>query len=209
MYSPEPTDPKQFNQNFDQMYGRFARLYDWAVKIFPIWRNWITQAVPHIIGPKVLEISFGTGYLLTQYANRYETYGIDYNGELARIAKKNLEKKRILAPIQQADIVHLPYRGETFNTVVNTMAFSGYPDGKQALAEIYRVLQKNGRFVLIDINYPKNRNWAGMNLTRFWANTGDIIRDMGQLFSQSGFHYEEKEIGGFGTVHLYLATKIG
>ncbi|MAU01242.1 MAG: SAM-dependent methyltransferase [Anaerolineaceae bacterium] len=209
MYSTEPEDKKQFRQEFDRFYGRFAKLYDWTVKIFPVWRNWISQAIPHIVGPKVLEVSFGTGYLLTQYANNFETCGIDYNWELTCIAKRNLEANHVQAAIQQADIEHLPYRAETFNTVVNTMAFSGCPNGRRAMAEIYRVLQGNGRFVLIDINYPENRNWVGMKLARFWASTGDIIRDMGQLFSQAKFHYVEKEVGGFGTVHLYVATKIG
>jgi len=209
MYSNEPSDKKQFSEEFDRLYGRFAKLYDWTVKIFPIWRNWISQAIPHIVGPKVLEVSFGTGYLLTQYANNFETCGIDYNWELTCTAKRNLAANSIPAAIQQADIEHLPYRSETFNTVVNTMAFSGYPDGKLALAEIYRVLQRNGRFILIDIDYPKNRNWLGMKLTRFWASTGDIIRDMDKLFSREKFQYEEEEVGGLGTVHLYVATKTG
>ena len=157
----------------------------------------------------MLEVSFGTGCLLTQYASSYETYGIDYNWELTCTAKRNLAAHNIPAAIQQADIEHLPYRSGTFNTVVNTMAFSGYPDGRQALAEIYRVLQGDGRFVLIDINYPKNRNWAGMKLAQFWASTGDLIRDMDQLFRQAKFQYEEQEVGGLGTVHLYVATKVG
>jgi ubiquinone/menaquinone biosynthesis C-methylase UbiE len=209
MYSTEPSDKEQYSQDYDLFYGRFAKLYDWTVKIFPIWRKWITQALPHILGPKVLEVSFGTGYLLTQYANSYETYGIDYNWQLTCTAQQNLKASGIPAAIQQADIAHLPYRSGTFNTVVNTMAFSGYPDGGRALAEIHRVLQGNGRFILIDINYPSKRNWVGMKLTQFWASTGDIIRDMGQLFNQSGFQYEEKEVGGLGTVHLYITTKIG
>jgi hypothetical protein len=65
-----------------------------------------------------------------------------------------------------------------------------------------------GRLVLVDVNYPGDRNRIGMSLARWWARQGDIIRDMGELFSQEGFHYSEKEIGGFGSVHLYVATKM-
>lgn len=60
------------------------------------------------------------------------------------------------------------------DTVVNTMAFSGYPDGRGALAEIA---------------------------------SGDIIRDMGKLFAESRLAYEEREVGGLGSVHLYVAQK--
>ena len=207
MYSPEPIDKGAFTQKFDQTYGRMARIYDVVVKVFPIWRNWITQAVPHIVGSKVLEISFGTGYLLTQYAHQYDTYGIDYNWALTHIARQNLERAGMQASLQQADVAHLPYRSEMFDTVINTMAFTGYPDGAKAMAEIYRVLKPTGRLLLVDINYPQDRNGLGMALTRFWANSGDLIRDMNQLLEDAGFRYRDEEIGGFGSVHLYVGTK--
>ena len=209
MYSPEPEDKTAFTQKFDRDYTRFARAYDWLVKRFPIWRNWISAAIPHIQGPDVLEISFGTGYLLTQYAHQYRTCGIDFNRALTRIAQHNLQRSQVNASLQQASIEALPYKAETFDTIVNTMAFSGYPDGKLAMEEIWRVLKDGGRFVLVDIDYPRDRNWLGMQATRFWVSAGDILRDMEALLDQFGFRYQQAEIGGFGSVHLYIATKSG
>ena len=206
-YSAEPLDKAGYTEKFDQSYSRFARLYDLIVRWLPLWRNWISQALPHIQGPDVLEISFGTGYLLTQYAGKYQTCGIDYNWELSRLAQLNLRKTGLRAFIQQADVEHLPYRSESFDTVVNTMAFTGYPDGHTAITEIHRVIKKGGRLVLIDINYPKDKTWLGTQLTHFWASAGDIIRDMGYLFEKVDFEYTDREIGGFGSVHLYVATK--
>jgi ubiquinone/menaquinone biosynthesis C-methylase UbiE len=87
------------------------------------------------------------------------------------------------------------------------MAFSGYPDGVAALTEMGRVLKPDGKLVMIDIEFPKNRNWLGMALTKFWMASGDLIRDMGPLFEESGWKFEEEEIGGFGSVHLYVAEK--
>jgi methylase of polypeptide subunit release factors len=45
------------------------------------------------VGPRVLrvlEVSFGTGYLMTQYAGRFETHGVDINGRMVATAKENL-----------------------------------------------------------------------------------------------------------------------
>jgi ubiquinone/menaquinone biosynthesis C-methylase UbiE len=207
MYSKEPTDKYQFTHAFDRAYTRFARLYDVAVKWFPLWRNWISHALHHIQGPRVLEISFGTGYLLTRYADRYRTFGVDYNWELTRVAKSNLRRTGTLAAIQVADVENLPYRSKSFDSVVNTMSFSGYPDGERAMGEIHRVLKEGGKLVMVDVNYPAGRNLLGMVLTRFWAATGDIIRDMSALFESSGFIYSDEEVGGWGSVHLYVATK--
>ena len=36
----------------------------------------------------------GTGYLLTLYADRCETYGIDYNARLTRMAEKKLVRRK-------------------------------------------------------------------------------------------------------------------
>jgi ubiquinone/menaquinone biosynthesis C-methylase UbiE len=206
-YSSEPTDKEKFTIDNNRLYTMFAGLYDFLIKALPLWKNWLNQALPHLRGPKVLEVSFGTGYLLTQYAGKFDTYGIDYNEKFVRMATQKLRQKGINATLQKADIEDLPFDDETFDCIVNTMAFTGYPDGQKAMAEIERVLKPGGRLVLIDINFPADRNWLGMQLTRFWATLGDIVRDMGPLFHQFNLTYTDEEIGGFGSVHLYVAIK--
>jgi ubiquinone/menaquinone biosynthesis C-methylase UbiE len=204
-FSVEPTDNKNFTENFDKFYSSFAWTYDLLVKSLPVWRNWLNHALPYIAGTRILEISFGTGYLLTRYADRFQVYGIDYNAAMTKTAKANLSQKGLNAELQQADVNFLPFKENSFDTIVNTMAFSGYADGKQALTEMGRVLKSNGKLLMIDVNYPKDHNWMGTSLVRFWMAGGDIIRDMGKLFGESGWSFEEKEIGGFGSVHLYIA----
>ena len=206
-YSLEPEDQKGFTREFDRLYSRSARIYDWVVKVLPIWRNWIQAVLPHIQGSRVLEASFGTGYLLTRYAGRFQTCGIDYNVELTQIAARNLQKAEINADLQVASVEALPYKAETFDTLVNTMAFTGYPDAHQALAELHRVLRPGGKLLLVDINYPSDRNRLGMWLTRAWQAGGDLIRAMSPLFDEYGFSFTDEEIGGFGSVHLYVAEK--
>ena len=48
-----------------------------------------------------------------------------------------------------------------------------------------------------------------MALTKFWMASGDIIRDMSELFEEFDWEYQEEEIGGFGSVHLYIIDIIG
>ena len=207
VYSNEPGDREEFTRKFDRAYTTIAGVYDLAVKVFPIWKSWLKQALPHIRGPKVLEVSFGTGYLLTQYADRFEAHGIDYNEKLLSVASDNLKKQGITAALRVGNVESLPYDDETFDCIVNTMAFTAYPDGIKAMSEFRRVLKVGGRLVLIDIEYPADRNWLGMRMTRFWIALGDIVRDMGALFRQFDFEYTDREIGGFGSVHLYVAEK--
>lgn len=60
---------------------------------------------------------------------------------------------------------------------------------------------------MIDVGYPADRNWLGMRMVRVWMALGDIIRNTGAMLQQFGFEYTEREIGGLGTVHLYVAHK--
>lgn len=60
-HSEEPGDASAFTRGFDRFYTRFAVAYDLLVKALPLWKTWLRQALPHLAGPKVLEVSFGTG----------------------------------------------------------------------------------------------------------------------------------------------------
>ena len=207
LFSKEPENKEEFTKRFDEFYTKFGRLYDALVKIFPIWKHWISRTLPHIEGRQVLEVSFGTGYLLTRFANQFETYGVDLNERMVNIARKNLKKRGFSAELYQANIESLPFENETFDTIVNTMAFSGYPDGNKAMSEIRRVFKMRGRLIIIDINYPQNGNWVGKILINLWILSGDLVRDMKTLFEKFTFDFTDEEIGGFGTIHKYVAIK--
>jgi len=160
--------------------------------------------------PRVLEVSIGTGWLLTQYAGQHRTDGIDLNPKLLDVARRNLARAGVHADLRLGTVEALPYPDATFDTVVNTMAFTGYPDGAVAAAELARVLTPGGRMVLIDINYPRNGNRIGTLLVdRFWKPFGDLIRDIPALLSDAGLEVRDDEIGGWGSIHRYLATKPG
>ncbi len=76
IYSREPITKTQFNADFDDAYTHFVGIYDFSVKALPFWKTWINQALPHIRGPRVLEVSFGTGYLLTHYTRILKPMGL-------------------------------------------------------------------------------------------------------------------------------------
>jgi ubiquinone/menaquinone biosynthesis C-methylase UbiE len=207
VYSSDSTLSDDFTERNNVLYSKIAKGYDILIKVLPIWNNWISQAIPYIEGKRVLEVSFGTGLLLSQYAANYETFGIDYNSKMVEIAKKNLKKKNISAQLLQGNVESLPYESGSFDTVLNTMAFTGYANAGKALSELIRVLKPDGKLIIVDINYPKNMNILGRWLTKFWVILGDVIRDMDKIFNDFDLDYTDKEIGGFGSVHLYIIEK--
>jgi ubiquinone/menaquinone biosynthesis C-methylase UbiE len=211
-YPPEPADKQSFTRRVDRQYGRTARLYDLAIKALPFWRRWIEHPLKDIVGPRVLELSFGTGHLLRRYARRYETWAIDYNWQMARVARDNLPAPKNGAQPQTArlllaDVASLPFPDLYFDTVLCTMAFTAYPDGQAAMAEVGRVLRPGGRFLLVDVNFPADDNRLGIWAARVWLALGDIMRDMATLFEAHDFDFTDQVIGAFGSVHYYVARK--
>ncbi len=208
-YSVEPSDSSRFTRDWDRFYTAFAPSYDAAVRLLPVWKTWIERAIPHIRGPRVLEVSFGTGYLITKYAGSFEAHGIDYNRSMVSTARKNLVRSRREAALVQAGVEALPYRNESFDSLVNTMAFSGYPDGSRALTEMKRVVRRGGRIILIDFNHPPDGNWLGTKVTALVKRSGDLIRDTGKLFRECELEYTEEAIGAWKSLYLYIATRGG
>jgi len=69
-------------------------------------------------------------------------------------------------------------------------------------------LKKEGKLLIVDFDYPSNRNRFGYYLTKLMESAGDTIRDISKILQEFPFEYTEEEIGGFGSVHLYRARKL-
>jgi len=207
-YTDTTTISPDYTDKMNKAYNWMAKGYDAFMIIFPLWKKWIKNAIPYIEGKKILEVSFGNGYLITQYAkDDYDIYGIDYNENMIDISTKKLLEKKINAKLSKANVEKLPFQDNTFDTVINTMAFTGYPDGDKAMSEIKRVLKKDGRLLLIDFDYPKDRNVVGYLIVRLWEKLGDIIKDINAQLIKYNFDCQDLPIGGFGSVHLFIAHK--
>ncbi|MEN7982448.1 MAG: methyltransferase domain-containing protein [Nanoarchaeota archaeon] len=206
------TDTSEIDNNYtDEMnkeYNFMAKFYDAFMFIFPLWKKWIKKVIPYIQGKKILEISFGTGYLMSKYSkSNLEVYGIDYNQKMVDITSKKLISKNIKAKLVQGNVEQLPYKDNTFDTIINTMAFSGYPNGDKALSEMKRVLKKDGKLLLVDFDFPEDRNIFGYSIVKLWEKLGDIMKDINHHLRKNNFEYQDISVGGFGSVHLFICKK--
>ena len=205
-YSEIPQDGDLYTAMMDKKYAVFAKYYDFVMT--PLWKMWLKKVIPFIAGPKVLEVSFGTGFLMTQYAEHFATYGIDFSSEMIEITTRKLEKNSLSASIAKGKVEDLPFQNNTFDTIVNTMAFTGYPNGEKALAEMKRVLKRRGKLLLMDFDYPADRNVIGYSLVKIGELYGDIMKDLNGHLERSGLAYKETYVGGFGSALFCLHQSV-
>ena len=140
-------------------------------------------------GDKVLDIGCGNGRLyqlfgglsrpaevknLKRKTKKIDYVGLDISHKLIKIAKKNYPEGRF----EVGDMTKLPFAQEEFDVIFSLVAFHHLPTKDlqlKALAEMKRVLKKNGKIIIL--NWNAYSDWVAEKLKK-----GDY-EDLGnQLF---------------------------
>jgi len=105
-----------------------------------------------------LEIGFGSGLFIEKYASHVARIaGLDYSEDMVKLASSINEDliKSGKAEFRQGNASTLPWGDNEFSVVVGIETFFFWPDPKQSLKEIFRVLVPGGRLVL-EMAYNKD-----------------------------------------------------
>ena len=100
---------------------------------------------------EILEIGFGTGLNLEHYPEhvRHLT-AVDPGVGMSHLARRRIGQSPIDVDLVVQSAEELPFNGGQFDCVVSTWTLCSIPDGRQALAEIGRVLKPGGRFLFLE-----------------------------------------------------------
>ena len=131
--------------------------FDTGAGKFPVdsWLAFVEQTTVRLRlqkGQKILEVGSGAGaYLLPIYNAGVVVYGIDYCESLVRLCAQTMA----LGTFKVSEANCIPFEDECFDAVVSNSVFQYFDDlgyAETVLSEIARVLKKNGRAALLDIN---------------------------------------------------------
>lgn len=131
--------------SFDQLY-RHAWFYDPLSRLVfgDEWHRW-RQAVLPFVGPgRVLDLGCGTGALLPELHERAIAVGVDRSPSMLRVASRRARRGWLVRAAAGA----LPFRDAAFTTVVSTFP-APFILERDTLAEVARVLEPGGRFVVV------------------------------------------------------------
>ncbi|NFO13098.1 class I SAM-dependent methyltransferase [Clostridium botulinum] len=101
---------------------------------------------------KVLDLGCGAGRHVFFMANEnLETYGIDISNEGVEYTKKILEQSDLKGNIECGSVSDLPYSDNYFDGIISygVLYYCSIEEIKKAINEIYRVLKRGGKALVV------------------------------------------------------------
>lgn len=147
-----------------KIWDLYAPVYERAMRSDRKTYQMMYDRIPTVIkGKDVLEIATGPGLLAKHVAvAANKMTATDYSEGMIAEAKKGECSSNLTFEV--ADAVNLPYDDNSFDVVLIANALHVMPNPEKALAEIKRVLKKDG--ILIAPNFI---NHNGGFLSRIWS----------------------------------------
>lgn len=140
-----------------ERFNQWAPTYDHSrlrrMVFEPVHRTVLELAAAEVARPSaILDVGCGTGRLLLAAADRFpgaSLDGVDAASEMVRQAEAERPAESRIS-FQTATAEHLPFADGQFDLVFSTMTFHHWADQAQGIAEVRRVLKRDGRWLLAD-----------------------------------------------------------
>lgn len=149
---------------------------------------------------RVLEIGVGSGLNLPFYDPSHveRVTGLDPSAPMLAMAERAAAGVRVPVDFVEARAEAIPFETGLFDTVVTTFSLCTIPGGRDALAEMARVLAPGGRLLFCEHGLAPDRSvrrWQE-RLTPTWSRFGGgcrLDRDIPALIESGSFHILELE----------------
>ncbi len=190
--------PDEYARGAAEYDRRWARYNDASLALL---RPWVAGRA---LG-RVLDVGCGTGNLLSLLADsgaRADGYaGIDPAPAMLRMARAKLRASTIRGGVLAATAEALPLADGVFKTAVSASTLHDWSDPHAGLAEIRRVLQPGGEFLLLDWHrdpLPMRLLNAWMRLTRAGYRRIYGRGEMADALARAGFRVTDEARGAAG-----------
>lgn len=182
---------KQVEQMFDAISGN----YDGLNRLISLgsdvkWRKKVIKLVAEKNPNSILDIATGTGDLAIQFAlatPAEKIVGLDLSEGMLSVARKKVADKTISNKIDfvQGDSEALPFEDEFFDAITVSFGIRNFENLEKGLSEIYRVLKKDGIFVILETSVPIKFPFK----QGYYFYTKNILPLVGRLFSKDKVAY--------------------
>jgi ubiquinone/menaquinone biosynthesis C-methylase UbiE len=195
------------------LYRQLAWMYDLVAALVSggQWKDWGRAALPYLRGTRVLELGFGPGHIQTQLTQSGQlTIGLDASPQMARQARKRLQKNGLPHNLIRGYAQIIPLQNESIESVLATFP-TEYIFDPRTLREIWRVLRPNGVLVIVLMAEPR---WSVLKILFRVTDQGRVlteeVRKMIEApLTEAGFGVVCRAVDVRGsTVHVWIGEKI-
>jgi ubiquinone/menaquinone biosynthesis C-methylase UbiE len=180
-------------------YGVFSKVYD-LLNIFfytDTMRNDVVEMGNIRQGSRVLDVGCGTGYTTEAVLKRLkigEVDGIDLTPQQLMRAARKLRPRKVAVNLSRGDAENLPFKDETFDTIVSVGALEYFPCPNRAVQEMARVVKPGGRVV---VGGPEFEWFKKISLDRMLYTPS--TKEVEELFNQAKFRNVKSILTGVDT----------
>jgi demethylmenaquinone methyltransferase/2-methoxy-6-polyprenyl-1,4-benzoquinol methylase len=146
--------------------------------------------------------------------NKFKTpkiIGIDISKDMIAIGEKKIKQQQLekFIQLQEGDSENIPFTDNSFDAATVAFGVRNFENLEKGLAEVYRILKPNGKFVILEFSHPKNAVFSV--IYKLYMKT--ITPKFGKIFTNNNeaYQYLQQSILAFpeGNVFLGIMEKAG
>lgn len=157
----------------DVLWDRFSMLYDRTLKKDKSAYQEMIKRILWLLKPEdqVLEVAVGTGIIAFGLADRLgKIEAVDFSSHMVTAAKKKAYRQGIFnVAFSVQDACRLNYAPHSYDFVIVCNALHIMPEPEKALAEIKRVLKRDGRMIAPTFLHAGNMKAAILSRLMFFT----------------------------------------
>lgn len=157
--------------------------------------------------------------------------GIDLSEGMLEVGRSKCAEKGIEADLQQGDCEAMPYSEGEFDRIGVGFGVRNFENLPKGLSEMYRVLKKDGRLVILELSVPSNSfirwcyklyflkilpaigGWISGNRSAYEYLPASVLQfpapdKFMQMMTDAGFSNVQHRSFTFGICRMYIGTKL-
>ncbi len=195
MIFPYQTQKFSKKKQVELMFNKIACEYDFLNHVLSLgmdkyWRRKVVAVLKNFSSQEILDVATGTGDLAISVnaISPQKIVGIDISTEMLEKGREKISKKNLSHKISllQGDSENLPFKNESFDTVISAFGVRNFENLSVGLQEMFRVLKKNGRIVILEFSKPQV--FGVKHIYSFYFSK--ILPRIAKIFSKDKFAYD-------------------
>lgn len=167
MSTKKSADQKIHKSESWKMFNRISARYDLLNRLLSLgldvaWRKRLTQMMPNRPNLKLLDLATGTADVLislTKINPNIETgTGLDMAEKMLEIGREKIKREGLddQLTLQAGDANKLPFESNAYDCTTISFGIRNIDHPQTALKEMHRVLNSQGRALVLEFSIPKN-----------------------------------------------------